>query len=57
MFWWGAGLIVLGVVVAGRAVWTARRAASPGPHGMVIAVGLGLTFWGAVLVVLGAVRS
>ncbi|WP_277213637.1 hypothetical protein [Isoptericola croceus] len=57
MFWWGAGLVVLGVVVAGRAFWTARRASSTGAHGLIIALGAGLVLWGVVLSAIGLVRS
>jgi hypothetical protein len=57
MFWWGAGLVVLGAVIAGRAFWTARRTESTGAHGLVIAVGVALVFWGAVLGVVAIARS
>lgn len=57
MLWWGTGLVVLGALVAGRAAWTARRSESTGTHGLVIAVGLALIFWGAVLGVVAMARS
>jgi preprotein translocase subunit SecY len=57
MFWWGAGLVVLGAVVAGRAIWTARRPESTGAHGLLIAVGVALVFWGVVLGIVALARS
>ncbi|MCK0117528.1 hypothetical protein MWU57_10845 [Isoptericola sp. S6320L] len=56
MLWWGAVLVVLGVALAARSVWTARRG-STGAHGLLIAVGVGLVFWGLVLGVVAAVRA
>jgi hypothetical protein len=57
MVWLGFGLVVVGVVVAARAVWSARRAPSTGAHGMVIAVGAALAFWGVVLGIVHVVRN
>ena len=56
MFWWGVALMVLGAVLAGRAIWTARRGAT-GAHGLLIAAGIGLAFWGLVLGVVAVVRG
>ncbi|WP_407320147.1 hypothetical protein UQW22_06755 [Isoptericola halotolerans] len=57
MLWWGTGLVVLGAAVAGRAIWTARRSESTGAHGLVIALGVALVFWGAVLGIVAVARS
>ena len=49
----GLVLVVLGVSLAGRAMWAVRAGeqrgrSSTGGHGMGIALGAGLAFWGAV---------
>jgi hypothetical protein len=57
MVWWCWVLVVGGLAVAARGMWTARQARSTGAHGMVIAVGLALAFWGLVLGLLVAWRT
>ncbi len=53
----GLVLVVLGVSLAARAVWSVRSGeerghASNGAHGMGIALGAGLAFWGSVVVII-----
>ena len=58
--WVGLVLVVLGVLLAGRAAWAVRAGeqrgrAGTGGHGMGIAVGAGVAFWGAVVTVIALV--
>ncbi|GAA1412959.1 hypothetical protein GCM10009600_37550 [Oerskovia paurometabola] len=50
----GLVLVVLGVLLAARAAWAVRAGEqrgrpSTGGHGMGIALGAGIAFWGAVI--------
>ncbi|MFF2620646.1 hypothetical protein [Oerskovia jenensis] len=56
MVWVSVGLVlvVLGVFLAARAAWAVRAGeqrgrSSTGGHGMGIALGAGVAFWGAVI--------
>jgi len=56
----GVVLVVLGVSIAGRAAWAVRAGEqrgrpSSGGHGMGIALGAGLAFWGAVVTAIALV--
>ena len=60
MFWIvaGAALVVSGLAIVAMAARGARRDRSTGASGMAIAVGGGLTIWGAIaLVVALATRA
>ena len=55
MFWIvvGAVLVVSGLAIAAMAVLGARRGRASGANGLAIAVGGGLTIWGAIALVVG----
>lgn len=64
MVWVSVGLVlvVLGVSLAARAAWSVRSGeqrgrASNGAHGMGIALGAGLAFWGSVVVIVALVAD
>ncbi|WP_402462834.1 hypothetical protein [Isoptericola aurantiacus] len=58
MQWWGCVLVAVGSGLAVRAAWTARRAGSAtGAHGLAIALGVSLAFWGSILGVVGLLRD
>lgn len=58
----GLVLVVLGVVLAGRAAWAVRAGeqrgrSSTGGHGMGLALGIGVTFWGAVITTIALITT
>lgn len=58
----GLVLVVLGVSLAGRAAWAVRAGEqrgrpSTGGHGMGIALGAGLAFWGAVVTTIALIAN